>query len=758
MEKPLGQLHQNKDFIEIIKSILCGSILNNCVASDQNVFKLSFGIFLILVNSYKENLKREIVVFLDQIFVKFLESGNSTYTHRLLVLEVFNRIFKNTRNILELYVNYDCDVDSVNIFEKIVEVLTRIAQGKYLKSEYSMMIQPNQELVLRTLSLETLIEMLRGLSKFVEDAEKEKDQLEENKNPDASALNKDNNEDDKESNNADDGASKLEAYDTIEKSRNAKMQLQKAIRKFNFKPKQGIQHLVTYGIIAENNAPDLAKFIYNCPSISKQKIGEFFGEENPFNIDVMSEYADYMNFKSMNIDDGLRHFLDHFTLPGESQKVDRIMQVFAQKYYKYNPDNPLSSTTAAYTLSYLAIMLQTDLHNPLNKDKMKLVDFIKLARGINDGQDLTPDYLTGLYNRIAKRPLAIHEQVKADKSAQEAINSSLRKKHFLFLQESKEMLQRGKDLIKSQKESVYLTVTSWEYVRPLLDIIWSPCLASFSVLLEENDDPKILSLCMEGFNYGIQLTSLFNMQTEREAWVLSLAKFTSLTSLKELKEKNIQCVKLLLNIALNYGNFLKSSWIYVLECISRLDYLHVLGSGGRKDAEIFGQRAPNTNKHAEMHEFVEQMKSENLMGHIDPADIDKIFNRSVLLDGESILDFISCLCKLSEEELKTNSRIFSLQKIVEVADYNMNRIRIIWTRIWNVVKEFFSKAGCHPNSQVSMFVIDSLKQLSNKFLHVFLFCFVFLKTRLNHFFQLRKRNCLITSSRKSSSNLLKPYS
>ena len=718
LEKPLGQLPQNKEFIEIVKSILCGSILNNCVCSDQNVFKLSFGIFLILVNSYKENLKREIVVFLDQIFVKFLESGNSSYTHRLLVLEVFNRIFKNPRNILELYVNYDCDVDSVNIFEKIVEVLTRIAQGKYLKSEFALVIQPSQELVLRTLSLETLIEMLRGLSKYVDDAEREKEPTaEESKNMDQTATLKENNDEDKESNAGDEQASKLEAYDSIEKSRAVKLQLQKAIRKFNFKPKHGVAHLVATGHIADKNPGDLAKFLYNCPSISKEKLGEFFGEEAPFNIEVMGEYADYMNFKNMNIDDGLRHFLDHFTLPGESQKVDRVMQVFAQKYYKYNPDNPLSSTTAAYTLSYLAIMLQTDLHNPQVKDKMKLTDFIKLARGINDGQDLTPEYLTGLYNRIGKKPLALHDSVKADKSAQEAINSSIRKKQFLFLQESKEMLQKGKDLIRSQKESVYLTVNSWEYVRPVLDIVWSPCLASFSVLLEENEDPRILGLCMEGFNYGIKLTSLFNMQTEREAWVLTLAKFTSLTSLKELKEKNIQCVKVLLNIALNFGNYLKSSWIYVLECISRLDYLHVLGSGGRKDAEIFGQRQPNNNKHAEMHDFVEQIKSENLMGHIDPADIDKIFNRSVLLDGESILDFISCLCKMSEEELKTNSRIFSLQKIVEVADYNMNRIRIIWTRIWNVIKEFFGKVGCHPNSQVSMFVIDSLKQLSNKFLH-----------------------------------------
>lgn len=673
------------------------------------------------MNNYKESLKREIVVFLDQIFVKFLESGNSTYTHRLLVLEVFNRIFMNPKTILELYVNYDCDVDSVNILEKMVEMLARISQGKYTKSEFSMMIQPNQELVLRTLALETIIEMLRGLSIYVEEAEKEKEGNNNNEEkPLKEEVKSENPDDDKDSAMAiEENLSRLEAYDTIEKSRAAKMQLQKAIRKFNFKPKHGIQHLVSCGTISANNAPELAKFLYNCPSISKEKLGEFFGDENPFNIEVMSEYADYMNFKNMSLDDGLRHFLDRFLLPGESQKVDRIMQVFAQKYYKYNQNNPLSSTTAAYTLSYLAIMLQTDLHNPQVKDKMKLVDFIKLARGINDGQDLSPEYLTSLYNRISKRPLALHDQVRAEKSAQEAINSNIRKKQYMFIQESKEMLQKGKDLIKTQKESVYFSVNSWEYVRPVLEIVWSVCLASFSVLLEENDDPKILALCLEGFNYGIKLTSIFNMQTEREAWVLSLAKFTSLTSLKDMKEKNIQCVKLLLNIALNYGNHLKTSWIYVLECISRLDYLHVLGSGGRKDAEIFGGKNHHmNNRFSDIHEFSEQMKSENLMGHIDPADIDKIFNRSVFLDGESILDFISCLCKLSEEELKTNSRIFSLQKLVEVADYNMNRIRIIWTRIWNVMKEFFSKAGCHPNNQVSMFVIDSLKQLSNKFLHV----------------------------------------
>jgi len=43
------------------------------------------------------------------------------------------------------------------------------------------------------------------------------------------------------------------------------------------------------------------------------------------------------------------------------------------------------------------------------------------------------------------------------------------------------------------------------------------------------------------------------------------------------------------------------------------------------------------------------------------------------------------------------SRVFLLQKIVEVAELNIDRIKIIWTNIWNMLKEFFRKVGCSEN-------------------------------------------------------------
>ncbi len=65
---------------------------------------------------------------------------------------------------------------------------------------------------------------------------------------------------------------------------------------------------------------------------------------------------------------------------------------------------------------------------------------------------------------------------------------------------------------------------------------------------------------------------------------------------------------------------------------------------------------------------------------------------------------------------ETTPRVYCLQKMIEIAYYNMGRIRLVWSRIWNIFTDYFRKAGCHPNLNVSMYVIDALRQLAMKFL------------------------------------------
>lgn len=60
--------------------------------------------------------------------------------------------------------------------------------------------------------------------------------------------------------------------------------------------------------------------------------------------------------------------------------------------------------------------------------------------------------------------------------------------------------------------------------------------------------------------------------------------------------------------------------------------------------------------------------------------------------------------------------MYSLQKLVEISYYNMNRIRMEWSNIWSILGDYFNKVGCQSNITISIFALDSLRQLAMKFL------------------------------------------
>ena len=75
----------------------------------------------------------------------------------------------------------------------------------------------------------------------------------------------------------------------------------------------------------------------------------------------------------------LRQFLWSFRLPGEAQKIDRMMESFAQRYCQLNPEIFTNSDTC-YVLSFAVIMLNTSLHNPSVKGVVLQIIF-KLGQG-----------------------------------------------------------------------------------------------------------------------------------------------------------------------------------------------------------------------------------------------------------------------------------------------------------------------------------------------------------------------------------------
>ncbi|KAM3597128.1 uncharacterized protein V6R79_000206 [Siganus canaliculatus] len=178
-------------------------------------------------------------------------------------------------------------------------------------------------------------------------------------------------------------------------------------KKFNMDPKKGIHYLVENNLL-EWQAEPVAKFLYKEEGLNKTAIGNFLGEREELHLDILKAFVGLHEFSDLNLVQALRQFLWSFRLPGEAQKIDRMMEAFATRYCDCNP-GVFQSTDTCYILSFAIIMLNTSLHNPNVKDKPSLQRFVSMNRGINNGEDLPTELLTKLYASIRSEPFKIPE-------------------------------------------------------------------------------------------------------------------------------------------------------------------------------------------------------------------------------------------------------------------------------------------------------------------------------------------------------------
>lgn len=229
------------------------------------------------------------------------------------------------------------------------------------------------------------------------------------------------------------------------------------------------------------------------------------------------------------------------------------------------------------------------------------------------------------------------------------------------------------------------------------------------------------------------------MQMERDAYVQALARFTLLTAnspMTEMKAKNIDTIKTLIMVAHTDGNYLGSSWLDIVKCISQLELAQMIGTGVRPQF-LSGPTHHRDTLDPSVKEHIGETSSQSVV-----VAVDRIFTGSIRLDGGAIVDFVKALCTVSLDELNApQPRMFSLQKIVEISYYNMGRIRLQWSRIWQQLGEYFNTVGCNNNEEIAFFALDSLRQLSTKFIEKGEFSnFRFQKEFLRPFEHIMKKN------------------
>jgi len=168
----------------------------------------------------------------------------------------------------------------------------------------------------------------------------------------------------------DDGEDDAEGVDDTKQREEMRRTLDRAIRQFNLSAKRGIKFIISEGMVSES-PEEVADFLCNTRGLNKAQIGEYLGDPADFNVAVLRCLARMFNFE-LSFIAAIRMYLQRFRLPGEAQKIDRILEAFAEAYFEAETEKSkeslvFSSADTVHILAFSVIMLNTDAHNPSSK-------------------------------------------------------------------------------------------------------------------------------------------------------------------------------------------------------------------------------------------------------------------------------------------------------------------------------------------------------------------------------------------------------
>ncbi|KAL8143627.1 hypothetical protein V2J09_016659 [Rumex salicifolius] len=648
----------------------------------------------IVLNMYhhlRTKLKLQIEFFFSSVILRVSQSRfGASYQQQEVAMEALVDFCRQNSFMMEMFANFDCDISGSNVFEDLVNLLSKSAFP--VNSPLSAM---------HILALDGLVALVQGMAKRTGDR------------PlgiyDAPTL--------KEFMpfwmiKCDDYSDPRCWVPFVCQMRYIKRQLMVSADHFNHGPKKGFEFLQAANLLPkELDAKSVACFFRYTTGLDKNIIGDFLGNHDHFCVQVLHDFARTFNFQDMSLDTALRLFLETFRLPGESQKIQRVLEAFSERYYEQAPQI-LANKDAALLLSYSLIMLNTDQHNAQVKKKMSEEDFIRNNRCINGGKDLPREFLTELYHSICKNEIRL---VAEEGTGFPDITSS----RWMYI------------MHKCENAAPYIVLDNRPYLdQDMFAIVAGPTIAAISVVFDHTEDDNVYQTCIDGFLAVAKIAAFYHIDSVLDDLVLCLTKFTGLLNPTYLEEfllsfaedsKARMAMLAVFTIANKYGDCIRSSWKNILECILRLheygllfarvtnettddavlsaepgDGKSVINSSAtglpKKSSGFIGRFSQLLSFDSE--EVISQPSEEEVAARqcaskiVQKCQINNIFFDSKFLQADSLIQLARAIMAAGQALKETDSSedetggVFCLDLLIGITLNNRDRISLLWQDVY----------------------------------------------------------------------------
>lgn len=447
-----------------------------------------------------------------------------------------------------------------------------------------------------------------------------------------------------------------------------KMTVEGCAKVFNQSPKKGVIAIVSSGL-AENNPQSLATFIRGCGLLDPVKISELVAGSPA--TELLSAYIGLWTFKGLGLDAALRDLCESFRIPGESQQIDRVMQAFATKYREDNPDG--MSEDAAYVISFSIMMLHTDAYNPNVIKKMTKEEWITNTMRVSEACEVPVEVLQEIYSRVVSKPMELNEGTMSPTAEADALR-----------QRSRKQLKK----LMTRTEGQENPVMTREMYLLVIDRLWGPLFAAFSLCLQDASDMASVTRALECVKILVFFLARFAMKKELETVIPFLCVY-SLTPGMEVAGLNA-----LVDIAKSDGAGLYDMWLPILEVFSKAVKPYLPANGMRP-----------INKDTKRAELCR-------IEGAPIAEINSVYQLAVNLSRFPFMSFMRSMCRVSTSEVFDNPpSFFTLEMIVNVCIHTVKHVRFVWSLAWDMIQANFCRIGCVPHEHVAVVGINRLHKV-----------------------------------------------
>ena len=519
LETGADHLDKYESLLDLVKDDLTRNLVLLLSSERVATFSSTLWISYLVFATQRKHLKYQMEIFLTRLIDLVSNESNPkiTYEHKELVLDMIVRLYKMPHFITQLYVNYDCDLYTHNIFEDLTKMLSKNAFP--VAGLYSTQF----------LSLDALLTVVEAIEK----------QCKKDENPEENMQ--------------------LDELATLKKK---KKLIETTTEMFNNKPSKGIAYMQEMGLVKGDplDPIEVAQFMRTNPHLDKKQLGEYLSKRD--NLHILKAFVESFDFAHLRIDESLRIFLESFRLPGEAPLIQIILEHFAEHWQQSN-ENQFANVDAAYLLSYAVIMLNVDQHNKNHtktNEPMTAEQFKRNLRGTNGDKDHDQDMLEEIYHAI-----------RHDEIVMPAEQTGLVKENYLW----KCALKRG------LQDKSCLETPKVMFDHQLFSIVWGPAVAALSYVFDKSrineGGTEMMERSLNGFQRCAAIAAQYRMSEVLDNIVISLCKFTTLTKAQEVpyafvpqfgaNQKAMMATKCVFTLAHKHADILRDGWKNLLDCM-----------------------------------------------------------------------------------------------------------------------------------------------------------------------------------------------